>query len=68
MTRGTADATGRVITLRGTVRDAMTPDEPRPWHLVIKIESDDRHVIEIYDTVAPGQETLVVTMTATRAK
>jgi hypothetical protein len=68
MTRGTADATGKVLTLKGEIRDAMTPDQPRPWRLVIKVESDDKHIIEIYDTVAPETEMCVVTVTATRAK
>lgn len=67
-TRGTADASGKVITLKGTIRDAMSPVEPRPWHLILKIESDDKHVIEVYDTVSPGNTMCVVTVTATRIK
>jgi hypothetical protein len=69
MTRGTADASGKVITMKGEMRDAMTPDAPRPWKLVVKIESDDRHVTEVYDTMEPGTEPgLVVTVTSTRVK
>lgn len=67
-TRGKADATGKVITLDGVVRDAMSPVEPRAWRLVVKIESDDRHVIDVYDTTAPNTLTMVVSLTYARAK
>jgi hypothetical protein len=66
MTRGAADDAGKVVTMKGIIKDAMTPDG-RPWALVIKIESKDKHVIEVLDTIAPGQPPqLVVTVTATR--
>jgi hypothetical protein len=64
---GSEDATGKVITFEGPVKDAVTP-EGRPFKLIIKIESDDRHTIEIWD--AKDGKTMVRNgvMTETRRK
>ena len=67
-TRGQLDASGKILELKGEMRDAMTPDKGRPWRMVFTIESDDKHVLEIYDTITPGQEMKVVTVTISRAK
>jgi hypothetical protein len=65
--RGTADASGKVITLNGLAVDVMSPVEPRAWRLVLTIESDDRHRWDIYDTVAPGQMAHVMSIAETRS-
>ncbi len=67
-THGTADAAGKVITLNGEIRDAMSPEKGRPWRIVIKIESDDKHTVEVYDTISEGNIAVVMTSTATRVK
>jgi Protein of unknown function (DUF1579) len=45
---GTADASGKTITYETTVKDAITP-EGRPFKVVVRIESDDKQVIELWE-------------------
>jgi Protein of unknown function (DUF1579) len=49
VTPGTADSSGNVITFEGTMKDARTPSG-RPFKVVLNIESNDRHSVEIWDS------------------
>ena len=46
---GTADASGKTITYETTMKDAITP-QGRPFKIVVHIESDDKQVIELWDS------------------
>jgi hypothetical protein len=67
MTQGTADAAGKVITYEGTMKDAMTP-QGRPWKMIIKLESNDKHVIELWDAFDGKTLTQMGIITETRKK
>jgi hypothetical protein len=64
---GTADATGKVITYEGIMKDVMTP-QGRPWKMVITVESADKHVMDMYDAFDGKTLTKMMTVTETRAK
>jgi uncharacterized protein DUF1579 len=61
---GDIDAPGKTISFRCEMDDAMGK---RPARFVIRIESDDRHVLEAYDSCG-GQEFRVVETVYTRVK
>lgn len=60
---GDMDADGKTLTFRGEMDDAMGK---RPVRYVIRIESEDRHVLEVFDSMM-GKEVQVVETTHTRA-
>jgi len=65
---GKADAAGKVITPDGTAKDPITPSG-RPFRVVIKIENDDKHMMEWWDSMKDGKTLeLLGNMTETRAK
>jgi hypothetical protein len=65
---GPADASGKVVTLEGTMKDVITP-EGRPFKFVVKHDGDDKRVIEMWDAMEAGKApTLQGTITETRAK
>jgi hypothetical protein len=46
---GKADASGKTVTFDGIAKDVMTP-EGRPWRTVFKLDSDDQHTLELWDS------------------
>lgn len=63
---GTLDASGKVLTLAGTMPDPQT-GKGRPTKTITRIESADRHVFEIYDNV-DGKDVKIMEVTYTRKK
>jgi len=63
---GTLDESGKVLTLRGTMEDPFAGK--RAVRNVIRIESDDKHVFEAYDTLPDGKEFKVIEGVYTRVK
>ena len=65
---GSADASGKVITFESIAKDVLTP-QGRPFKMVIKLEGNDKHVVELYDSVKDGKTLEKMgTVTATRKK
>jgi hypothetical protein len=64
---GTPDASGKVITYEGSMKDAMTP-QGRPWKMVINLESNDKHVIELWDAMDGKTLQKMGVITETRKK
>jgi hypothetical protein len=64
MAEGTADASGRIITYEGTMKDAVSP-EGRPFKFVVNCESDDKTTIELWDAKGgkPLAKSCVITET-----
>lgn len=61
---GTADPSGKVITYEGTMKDAITP-QGRPFKVVVNCESDDKTVVELWDSKGgkPLAKSCVITET-----
>lgn len=64
MSRGRERADGR-IDLKGTVRDAITPDG-RPMRFVTWDRGDGTSVLEMYDSLEDGREAKVMELTYTK--
>jgi hypothetical protein len=65
---GTADVAGTTITYEAPTKDALTP-QGRPFKVVVKKESDDKHTIEIWDSKKDGKTLQKeATITETRVK
>ena len=64
---GTADATGKIITYEGLMKDAITP-EGRPFKVVVNCESDDKTTIELWDSKGGKPLAKSCTITETRQK
>jgi hypothetical protein len=67
MSEGTADPSGKVITLEGNMKDAMTP-QGRPWKMAITLESPDKHLVEMWDAMDGKNLVKVMSIVETRAK
>lgn len=67
MSTGTPDATGKVITFEGVMKDAMTPDG-RPWKMVYTWKDADHHTIELYDAFDGKNLQKMGTIVETRGK
>jgi hypothetical protein len=65
---GTADPTGKVITMNGEASDPTTGETNRKWRSVTRIESDDQHVYEMYGPGPDGKEYKQLEITYTRMK
>jgi hypothetical protein len=61
---GTADSSGKVITYEGTMKDAITP-QGRPFKVVVNCETDDKTVVELWDSKGgkPLAKSCVITET-----
>jgi len=46
---GAADADGKVITMNGTMDDPMTGEKNKPIKYILRIVSQDKHVMEMHD-------------------
>lgn len=62
---GTADSTGKTITMNGSFADPMTGAEHAQKH-VLRIIDDKTHKIEMYEVGKDGKEALTFELTATR--
>jgi hypothetical protein len=62
---GTADSTGKVLTLRG---EFFEGGSKVPFRNVIRLDSDDVHVFESYRTMPDGKELKLVEQVMTRVK
>jgi len=65
---GTADQTGKVITLYGKMDESMTGERDKTVKYVFRILDKDKHVFEIHDLSIGEASTKVVEMTYTRKK
>ena len=65
---GTADAEGKVITMKGEFSNPMTGNANEKWRTVTRIESPDKHVFEMYGPDPSGKEFKCMEITYTRAK
>lgn len=64
---GAADASGKIITYEGTMKDALTP-QGRPFKVVVNCETDDKTTIEIWDSKGGKPLAKSCTITETRQK
>jgi Protein of unknown function (DUF1579) len=67
MSTGTADPSGKVITYEGNMKDAFTP-QGRPWKMVVTLESEDKHLVEMWDSMDGSALKKVMSIVETRAK
>jgi len=65
---GTCDPTGKVLTISGEASDPMTGETNRKWRSVTRIESDDKHVGEMYGPGPDGKEFKQLEIVYTRTK
>ncbi len=65
---GKCDATGKVITITGAGPNPMTEQLDQKWRTVSRIESQDKHVFEMYMTQPDGKEIKQMEITYTRVK
>jgi hypothetical protein len=64
---GTADASGKIITYDGTMKDVFTP-QGRPFRVVVNCETDDKTTIELWDSKGGKPLAKSCTITETRQK
>ncbi len=62
---GTADSSGKVITLMGRMDDPMTGEKQKPVKMITRILSPDKHVFEMHD-LALGEKSKVMEITYIR--
>jgi hypothetical protein len=65
---GTADASGKVITMEGDFSNPMTGNQHEKWRTITRIESPDKHIFEMYGPDPSGKEFKCMEITYTRAK
>lgn len=65
---GTADASGKVITVSGEGPDPLTGQLNKKWRGVIKIENNDKNTYEMYSTGPDGKESKDMEIVFTRVK
>ena len=65
---GHADASGKVISYEGTMSDPGTGEKHKKCSTVIRLESKDRIVMEMYDKVGTKDEYKMMEITYTRKK
>ena len=65
---GTCDPDGKVITMAGEASDPMSGKTNQKWRTVMRIESKDKHVFEMYGPGPDGKEFKQMEITYTRAK
>jgi hypothetical protein len=49
VSEGTADADGKVLTMSGSMDDPMTGEKNKPVKYILRIVSQDKHVMEMHD-------------------
>jgi hypothetical protein len=67
MSSGTADSTGKIITMTATVDCPMEQGGPKTMKQVTTIVDKDHHTYECYEVAKDGKETKVMTIKYTRA-
>lgn len=65
---GTMDASGKVLTVTGESPDPATRQLNKKWRGVIRIESHDKHIYEMYSTGPDGKEAKDMEIIYTRVK
>jgi hypothetical protein len=65
---GTPDESGQVITFWGEMDEPATGERNKKIRSVFRMESDDRHLLEMYDKLPDGKEIKVMEITYTRRK
>ncbi len=66
--RGTCDGAGKVITMTGEMPNVMSGDPKEKIRTVMKVESADRYVHEMYATPKGGKEYKSMEIVFTRVK
>jgi hypothetical protein len=66
--KGTFDSKGRVLTVFGTMDDAITGEYGKMVKYVTRIISKDKSVFEMYDCTIPGPDQRIAEMVYTRKK
>ena len=49
VSEGTADADGKILTMNGTMDDPMTGQKNKPVKYLLRIVSQDKHIMEMHD-------------------
>ena len=62
---GKASGDGKTLTFTSLMDDPMTGEKDKPVRFILKVESKDKHVFEMFET-AGGKEKKVAEMTYTR--
>ena len=65
VSEGAADADGKVFTMNGTMDDPMTGEKNKPVKYILRIVSQDKHVMEMHD-VGKGEKSKVGEITYMR--
>jgi hypothetical protein len=65
-TQGSLDASGKVLTMHGTMDDIVTGEHDKQFKYVTRWESDDKYVFEIFE-ISEGEQK-IMQMTCTREK
>jgi hypothetical protein len=65
---GTCDPAGKVITMTTESSDPMSGKASQKWRTVLRIESQDKHVFEMYGPGPDGKEFKQMEIVYTRAK
>jgi hypothetical protein len=66
--KGQADATGKVITMTGTMDDVMADKKDMPMRYVTTIVDDNHHTFEMFGPGPDGKEFKMMEITYERAK
>jgi hypothetical protein len=64
---GSADASGKVLTFNGKMDDPGTGEKQKPFKIIIRIQSADKHAFEMHD-LALGEKSKIMEMIYTRRK
>src|SRR5207249_1814682 len=65
---GNADSTGKVITYTGEMDEPLTGEKNKKFKSIERIIDNDKHILEMYDTIPGIGEVKVMEITFTRRK
>ncbi len=66
LAHGTANEAGDVITMEGLMDEPMTGERDKVFRWVIRLLSEDKHIMEIHDLTLPESNTRVMEITYER--
>jgi hypothetical protein len=68
MGTGKAESGGKLLTCSGDTSDPLTGQPHKKYRTVTRVESNDKHTFEMFETGADGKETRTLEIVYTRAK